>query len=137
MPVPENVTAAPRAKPVPLIVTKRRDAPRDRMLGLREVTVTDASVTVRPPLRVTVAPPGLVTVTLRAPTAAVAATVTLTVSWVALSTTTDPAVTPVPETATVAPALNPLPLIVRAALVVPWASELGLIAVTARAGAAT
>ena len=67
--------------------------------------------TLKPLLSVAVPPSGLVTVTLRAPVAALAATDTVTVSCVPLLKVVGP-VTPVPENDTVAPFTNPVPVIV-------------------------
>ena len=64
-------------------------------------------------------PPAVVTVTVRAPVAAVASITKFAVSDVPLPTTTVLAVTPVPLTATVAPATKLVPVSVTGT-VAPW-----------------
>ena len=75
-----------------------------------------------------VAPPAVVTVTLRAPKVAAAAMVNVAVIWVALTTATLLTVTPVEETVTVAPEMKFDPVRVTGT-VSPWTPFEGAIAV--------
>src|SRR6185503_17358167 len=74
---PENVTVAPGTNPIPVIVTICV-VPRRWELGLIDDRV-GAGFTVKPAVSVDVPPSVLVTVTARAPVAALGATLTLTV----------------------------------------------------------
>ena len=126
MPVPENETLAPLAKPVPLIVTLWLPAPCPSELGLVEDTV-GAALTVKAEVLVAVLPSPLVIETSRAPVLAVEETVTLAVSWVELLNVVELTVIPDPnDAASVGPLMKPVPVIVMFWLVAPCPRELGL-----------
>jgi hypothetical protein len=128
MPVLEKAAVAPVAKPVPVIVTLLLTEPRGSAAGVIAVTVR-GPVTLKTPVPNAAAPPGSVTVTLRAPTAAVAAMVMLAVTLVALTNVVEFTVMPLPENTVVAPVAKPVPVMVTFWAVVPWASDAGLTAV--------
>jgi hypothetical protein len=111
IPVAENAAVAPDTNPVPVIVTVWLVAPWPSEAGLVDVTV-GAAFTVKTLAPVPTPPSPLVTVTLRAPVAALEAIVMLAVSEVALTNVVEFTVIPVPENATVAPDTNPVPVIV-------------------------
>ncbi len=126
IPVPENAAVAPETKPVPVIVMFWLVAPWARELGLVEETVGPL-LTVKTLEPVPTPASGLVTVTLRAPVVAFAATVMLAVNEVALTNVVELTVIPVPENAAVAPETKPVPVIVMFWLAAPWPRELGLV----------
>jgi hypothetical protein len=133
MPVPENATdvvgQVPLAKFVPVMTMLWLVAPWPRELGLSEVMV-GAALTVNPLARVARPPSMLTTVTVLAPTVAVAEIVTLAVSCVVLLRVTELTVIPVPENRTEEAAQVPVrkfvPVMVMFWLAAPWPREAGL-----------
>jgi uncharacterized membrane protein (UPF0136 family) len=116
-------TPAPDRKPVPVMVTVVGPAPCTILFGDTEVTVGSASTvnTLAEPM-----PPSvLVTVTVCAPSVALAVTVTGTVIDVALTTVTAPRVMFASPKETVAPDRKPVPVIVTVVSEVPSALALG------------
>src|SRR5436190_11472689 len=106
IPVPENVSRAPFWKPLPFTVNTR-SRPRRSEVGVTEV-ILGAAVTEKPLARVATRPSGAVTVTVRAPSVAVAATVMTAVTRDALFTVNELTVIPAPKAA-LSPVPNPEP----------------------------
>ena len=126
----ETVTVAPARKFVPVRVTGTV-APWAPLDGAMAVRVGAALLTVK--TTAPLVPPAVVTVTLRAPVAALAEIVRVAVIWVGPTTVMLLTVTPVEETVMVAPAAKLAPVRVTGT-VAPWAPLDGAMAV--RAGAA-
>jgi hypothetical protein len=124
-PVPLTTTVAPTAKFDPVTTALKFVAPWPTWFGESELA-TGEPFTVNAPVAVTLAPPGLVTVRLRAPSAALLATDTISVSWFALFHVVEFTVTPVPEKAAVAPFRYPPPVTITVAFVAPRPREFGL-----------
>jgi hypothetical protein len=123
-----NETVAPDTKPVPVIVTVVGPVPRFIALGDAEVTVGAASTvnTLAEP----VPPSGFVTVTVCAPSVALAPTVTGTVSDVALTKVTAPRVMFASPNETVAPDSKPVPVMVTVVCAEPCPLALGDVEMT-------
>src|SRR5215467_14455217 len=103
------LSVAPAIDPDPLLVTDTV-APAAPWLGVAELTVTDAAVTVNPRASAPLLPSGFVTVTFRAASAAPLAIVSVAVSCVGDVTVRFDTVMPAP-TLRLAPPVNPKPLI--------------------------
>ena len=114
IPAPALIVA-PATNPDPVTVTAMV-APAVPWLGVTELTVTAAAAIENPPVSVPVPPPGLMTLTSRAPDAAPAAMVSVAVSCVADTREIFDAEIPTPALR-VAPVANPDPLIVTATAV--------------------
>jgi len=104
------LSVAPAIDPDPLLVTGTV-APAAPWLGVTELTVTDAAVTVKPPASAPLLPSRFVTVTFRAANAAPLAIVSVAVSCVDEFTVRFDTEIPAP-TLRLAPPANPEPLIV-------------------------
>src|SRR5215467_88798 len=92
--------------PVPPLGVTGTVAPAAPWFGVTELTVTDAAATVNPPASTPLPPPGFVTVTFRAASAAPLAIVSVAVSCVGDVTVRFDTAIPVP-TLRLAPAANP------------------------------
>ena len=99
--------------------------------------IVGPAVTVNPPTSVNVEVAELVTVTLRGPTVAVAATLMVAVIWVAELIVAAVTVTPVPLKATVAVEANAVPVRTTVCVPAPWPRTSGVMPFTVRVAALT
>jgi hypothetical protein len=121
-PVPEKFTVVAPVRFVPLRVTTTV-VPCAPEVGASEVSVGVDGRTVNAPVRMLVVPPGVVTLTLLVPVAAVAVMLKVAVTVVAVEPVTT-ALTPVPEKFTVVAPVRPVPLSVTTTAV-PCTPEVG------------
>jgi hypothetical protein len=124
MPVPENVTCELDTKPDPLIVTVVAGLPARRLDGEALVGFGPALM-VRQFVQVASNVPGWLTVTLRAPVGASAATSSTSRNRVALTSVEERIVTPVPDNAAVVLAVNPVPARSTVRALAPWPAVAG------------
>jgi len=135
MPVAETFTAVAPVRLVPVRVTGSTRVPRAPDAGKIEVRVGAGVGATTVNVTLPLVPPGVVTLTVLGPSAAVAAIVKVAVTEVPLTTTMLLAVTNVPDTVTAVVPVRFVP--VRVTLTaVPWAPDEGAIEVSVGAGAA-
>src|SRR5882762_2280366 len=134
-PVAETYTAVAPVRLVPVRVNGSTKVPRAPDAGEIEVRVGVGVGAVTVNVTLLLVPPGVVTLTVLAPSAAVDAIVKVAVTEVPLTTTMLLTVTNVPDTVTAVVPVRFVPVRVTGTAV-PWTPEAGAIEVSAGAGAA-